>query len=294
MNKSRFRQLIEVHYFKGIVLVSGATFLLLSIPGFILNGDEYWSSYWPSLSAYIAIIAATATFYVQQKNDKKRQDKNRYIEFQEKLENVLTPIIINFLSDKGTSMNEDEAIDGLVKLLSLTSKIDMQRSLVLSSAVQNDSDIVDLRSFREVTAKIITRSENEQHVETIRNAVPNLAEYIDDLLNKREITIAGITDDDMKILGYWMLNFKNAEKAKYLVGVSTKTKRIVGAYALSEKPTLNEDDNRIFFNVKKDDKIYVETVNNSKEERGMPGLDTWTAQIQYFTIRAIWKVNQLH
>lgn len=301
------REKILQHIYIATLVGSLIFYGLLSIPGFVLKINDYWTGYWASIPTYLAVVIAVVTFHSQQEEhtrDLKKQEamekRNRYLEYQEKIENELIPKLANFSPMLKGTKTKPELVADLVALLSAADKMDLKRKVLLPDEYLEDDEITDLSEFTERTEEIVRNKDYNDVVNTVADIQSNFYLTInrirdemtvklkrekdkEDMLKggyvaeeKQSYVVDGETERiNSNILGNWILKYENAENAKYLVGVSTRDKRILGVYKLKGDPKQLDENNRVLFS--KEETLYIEK-SNKKEDRAMPGLDNWTSR----------------
>lgn len=242
-----------------------------------------WTNYWVMVAAVIPIAGALLSFYFQFEMNEYTKNKEKYLNFQESVQKQQAPKFINFSKTRSPAQKLQLAKD-LVALMYTSIDIDKKRiSLGIDS---DDPDISDLSDFNDRITQIIQDDDNSEIIAEVEKNYFDLHKFISDKnpskFSDSEATNNKIVSDktfmmnteDEKILGYWILSQFRARNAKYLIGVSTKDKRILGVYELNGDVDVDENTKRVLFYASK--RLYFD--GDREPSVTMPKLDKWTAQ----------------
>lgn len=151
--------------------------------------------------------------------------------------------------------------------------------------------------------------DNENIVNVVTSITPHLLGQVTELKDNvlldsgPELSCGKLLNTANMVLGFWILSYHKANNAKYLVGVSTKTKDCVGIFRLNKSAIRDENGGpRIYFRVnlglglgkpseeklhekakleKATDLVYLKGITKEKENTEIPRLpylSLWTAQ----------------
>ncbi|MDO7806004.1 hypothetical protein Q7Q91_13515 [Lactiplantibacillus pentosus] len=260
---------------------------------------EYWNNYWNVIPVFAAAVPAILTFFYNRNKEikarnnereakdkarieeKENKDKIQYAEIQHEIVDVAIPQIAMFNKKYPGKLSTEERVRNLIHLLYEQDNLDAKISMIKND---DDSRIDGRESIEPGIKKIIQDPTNKVVVEIVSESSAFLEQRIKELQEdirkdnkntKDKITIAN------RILGFWILNFQNANNAKYLLGVATSDKRCVGAFRL-HKSARSTENRRLWFHVDDGDIIYLEGVQENENSVGyktpFPYLDQWTAQ----------------
>lgn len=101
-----------------------------------------------------------------------------------------------------------------------------------------------------------------------------------------------INENDNKIPGWWVISEYYAKRAKYLVGVATKDRRVVGVYKLDGNNIVQSSEDRKYFNIDVSNRLFLENDDN-RQIRPFPRLDDWRAKnpVLYYLGYVNWLSN---
>lgn len=245
-----------------------------------------WTNYWVIVAAIVPIAGALLSFYFQFEMNEYTKNKEKYLNFQESVQKKQAPKFINF-SRKRETLNEKQKLQLAKDLVALMyTSIDIDKKRISLGIEADDPDISDLSDFNDRITQIIQDEANLEIIAEVEKNYFDLHKFISDKNSSKffdsESTSNKIDNDktfmmnteDEKILGYWILNQFRARNAKYLIGVSTKDKRILGVYKLNGDVDVDENTKRVLFHANK--KLYFDSDEN--QPITMPKLDNWTAQ----------------
>lgn len=284
---------------KTLLLVLVFTFTIAVILGLIFfNTTDYWDNFWNFWPGFLGGIIAIVLFINQIEIDKSEKKKTkddevrkeifqRYLDFQD---DMLTNIV-KLLLDFEPSLREDDSVtqnkqlaSSLVTLMYYVEdgqnrRFELQR--YLDNNELEDNRLLDFNDVSMQLDSIITDESNKTVVDIVRQSYPDLKASIDyRFANKIKSDQNSNKVQNDIILGSWILNKWSAQHAKYLVGVSTIDKRILGIFKITNPEYIDVDpnfENRIYFGngtetIKSVDK------DDNKNNLIMPHLDNWTAR----------------
>lgn len=252
---------------------------LLPIWGFFdkyFSNSYYWTNYWQVVGAILGFMGAILVFLWEAKNTSITSIKKEHRRFRSD-ESAKIISHINTIKNKEQNNENDvymEFIYIFTILLEVNSVLDKQGKYFIDQKDLYDfgdikSEISEIIKLHQVTVSKISSDYTELFKNIIIELDPDWnseAEKSFSIDNKSDITdneldingnqssnIANSSDKDIDVLGHWILNKSYAKRAKYLVGVSTKTKRVVRVFELADNGVAdyNEETGRILFNAEK-------------------------------------------
>jgi len=283
-----------------LITVTIFVFIALSfILGFIYNSTNYWNNFWnfwPSfLGAIIAIVIFISQIEIENSknrklkiNDNNEKIKNDYFKFQDDMMKNILKLLLDFSPElrEDTSKNKTKTKQlavSLVTLLYSASEAETQRNRIDKVIDDNNEDeqnrLVDFSEVDSQITQILNDNKNKDIIDLVEKTYPDLKAVIKSRTKFNKDTRADQKKDNDIILGHWILKLKNAQNAKYLIGVSTIDKRILGTFKIDngKKISRDEDTNRIYFGDGASPITNVDPDNN-KNNPIMPHLQNWISQ----------------
>lgn len=285
------------------------------------SGDSsFWTNYWTAIPVIVTGLFAIISFSYQYQDKQTRQDEdlkkqrklekekekaekekeraekyNSYLVQQEKIQNELVPKIASFSPEIRSTKNKSQLTKDLIILITTVMSLDADTNPYSTYNTDDSRNADYLAEFKAKIGIILNDPINKDIVKCVSNSYSLLNQWI---LSEKENYIAEqnldstiepddsgtkMTNKDQRILSAWVLSYSNAKKGKYLIGVSSSNKRIVGIYKLNGTPTLNNQNHRVKFDGEGTTRIYLEGETQIKndwleQKNTMPGLDNWTAQ----------------
>ncbi|MBZ5944178.1 hypothetical protein KII92_04330 [Leuconostoc gelidum subsp. gasicomitatum] len=273
----------------------------------------FWQNYWTGMPIFITLIIALASVYFQIRMENKKRTQEAYLKSQYDIERDIFPRFTIFSDDFSSSNSE------LINNLSLFSvtiyqlKLSQKNDKIIFSEDKGDY----LKDLESKVSEIVNNKKYEIIVSIVSNAAPIFSEVLGSLkkeysntsvkennqnaflhiIDENEHTIntdydKNICNLDQQILGYWIMKYSSARNAKFLIGVATKDKRVVGAYKLHKSARKPDENKRIYFDVQSSDRLYLETSEST--EKPFPHLENWTAQnpVLYYLDYINWKYGE--
>lgn len=262
-------------------------FLFLGIVGGLVgfNVDGYWTNYWTFFAGILPIIAVVLVFYAQLVVDKNTYNVQNYISLQNELQQEISDRLVHFT--EYSIVDKKVLISDLAFFLYSLQNIDIKRLQLDFDKDQNSENVTDFSEFSQRVHEIINSEKYSEIVQAVRQNFYDLGPIIDKKISDEN----KLTDD---ILGYWIVNEYRAKNAKYIIGVSTLDKRVLGIFKISDKNKISKDENngRVYFGGT--DAIMFQPKKDSSNSVYIPFLkEKWTAQNPVLYYKRFLKNNDL-
>ncbi len=291
----------ETWMFVGAIIILSGILLFSLISFFAVKSNDFWQNYWTGIPIFISLAIALGSFYVQMRTDKNKRNFEKYLEFQEYIEREMFPKIANFIGDK--KLDDRQLTNDLLQLLIAFDSLESKRKNLLTlNQREKEPEVAEyLEPLRKKLATIINDEKYAHIVEIVSKSLFPLSNVISDL-NKfyadeqmkgvDDVSLSIINDSDNKILGWWVISEYYAKRAKYLVGVATKDRRVVGVYKLDGNNVVQSSEDRKYFKVDVSNRLFLENDNN-RQTRPFPRLDDWRAKnpVLYYLGYVNWLSN---
>lgn len=313
--------MIKLKEIKSWKLITACVFVYI-IAGALLpvkHDTEYWTNYWQVMGASLGVLGTvfaviyeldnqkkTAIKEMAERKDKeeakyrnkKADDKEKAIEKIQYERHFLILTILNKLKNYKNQEFSAEISNNWCVVLE-----EIRRSLIIFDDPSCQLDRVFFASLKTQINLLRYKGEHanihQEELNILKNSFPvykDVFEFLDDSnsidrerhleyhINKVDkLNIESTKDID--VLGHWILNKSYAKRAKYLIGVSTKTKRVVRVFKLADNGVAdyNEETGRILFNAEKS--LYRDNTREVNESSlVLPELTNWTAMnpVLYF------------
>ncbi|CAK1248446.1 hypothetical protein [Fructobacillus tropaeoli] len=322
---SWFREhvLSKFNYENTLLFASIVIFIIFGIVSIIFfinpHKEGFWTNYWTGTPIVITIIAALSSFYIQSRINQKNSAHEDYFQYQDEIDKEIMPKFSSFqlVKDKNISQeNKEKLVENLSEILLAITISDNKRGDLVPTTeddtYQKGRAVIDYNDYfaRELQT-ILSKDEYKEVIQTVKDSHHYFEDALDNIVNEADINkLKEFSEEDRTrlqnyinvyddlILKAWVLKKANAEKAKYLIGVSTSNKTIVGAYNLSEhRINVDQSNNRIEFDVRKhENRLYLAGITDNYtngEKIKLPGLEKWTASnpVLYY-IRYLKVTNQ--
>lgn len=289
------------------------------------SNSYYWTNYWQVVGAILGFMGAILVFFWEAKNKNitsikkehrrfrseesakiishintiKNKDCNNeddvYMEFIYiftillQVNSVLDKQIKHFIDDKDQYNFYDikNEISEIMKLHPVTvDKISSDYTeLFKNIIIELDSEPKSDGNNADNKSNVIKNKSDSKDSCSVDNRPTSLDSKLDSTSCNESTSISDSSDKDIDVLGHWILNKSYAKRAKYLIGVSTKTKRVVRVFELADNGVdeYNEETGRIKF--KEDKTLYRDDASKgNKSSFTLSELDNWTAMnpVLYF------------
>lgn len=291
----------ETWMFIGSIIIFFGMLLFSLVSFFIFKSNDFWQNYWTGIPIFITLSIALGSFYVQMRMDKNKRNFEKYLDFQEYIEREIFPKIANFVGD--IELTDRELTNDLLELLIAFDSLESKRKNLLTlNQREKEPEVAEyLEPLRKKLANIINDEKYAHIVEIVSNSLFPLSNVIPDL-NKfyaeeqmkstNDASLSIINENDNKILGWWVISEYYAKRAKYLVGVATKDRRVVGVYKLGGNTVVQSSKDRKYFNVDVSNRLFLENDNN-RQMHPFPRLDDWRAKnpVLYYLGYVNWLSN---
>jgi len=321
LNDSRKSNIFSTSIENIMLFLSLFLLLILIVFSFICfftkQSVSFWENYWTGIPVFVTLIIALSSFYFQLRIENKRTKKNKMLKIQENIETEIIPKFTTF--SEISNKSDEQLINDLTELIVTVYQMDNMENENKKKYHESSHHSFDQGDYLpELKVRVSRILKNDQYgritnaisnshsifSSTINNLIKDSDSHIDQAVLaeesnykndlKKDINLP-INGEDMKILGYWILKYESAFEAKYLIGISTATKRVIGVYDIYHKATKPDENNRIRFNVNEKDRIYIES-NRPHQFVQFPGLENWTAQnpVLYYLDYLNWKNIKLN
>lgn len=241
------RKLKEIKNWNLLIIVVFIVIFCITIFLSFRGDSNSWTNFWQVIGAILGVVGAIlAIVYERREEDKVRRDKKRkdaHFELKDLSGNVDREIIpLLFELEKDDKIDDSRRHNYWVMVLSykvragdITSRLsdllnDESGHNHLSDANYDFSDVL-----LEIE-RLYNLPENKEIVDGIIDKYDHFPSFD----NKSEES-KDFRDNYVKVS--WILKREYAEKAKYLVGVSTKDKRIMRIFKLEENGVESQDEN---------------------------------------------------
>lgn len=282
--RQRFK--FETWMFIGSITILFCMLLFSLVSFFVFKSSDFWQNYWTGIPIFITLAIALGSFYVQVRTDKNKRNFEKYMDFQEYIEREMFPKIANFLGD--TKLDDGQLTNDLMELLIAFDSLESKRNNLLTlDQREKEPEVAEyLEPLRKKLATIINDEKFAHIVEIVSrslfplsNVIPDLNKFYaeEQMKSANDASLSIINDNDNKILGWWVISEYYAKRAKYLVGVATKDRRVVGVYKLGENTVVQSPEDRKYFQVDVSNRLFLENDNN-RQTRPFPRLDDWRAK----------------
>lgn len=240
-------------------------------------GTDYWENFWNIMAGIIGVIGAVFVFFLQTEKESNKTKIDRYLQLQNDVILNQATKIIDFDPDFIDKNETKHLVQTLASLLYSLQNADNQRKSIESYINDSDNNISDFSEINTKINEIIQNPQNDSIIKYLKSNYPDLAKNV----SERSIVLENKND---YILGHWYMSEQRAKKAKYLIGVSTSEKTILGTFKIDTpyKIEKSNDTNRLYFG-NASTPIYNAPAAKFDKTK-MPGLENWTAQnpIMYY------------
>lgn len=293
------------NYTKKILYGIISLIIISLIVGFDTDSKDYWSNFWnfwPNiLGAIVAIILFINQLQIDKKVNKdaieqqhKSEDIQRYLDFQDSMITKIAKLLLDFndgLRDNETRQKK-QLSTSLVTLLYAIQDGEKRREKIQPLIDDDDSQFLDFQDASTQINSIIADPKNEDIINIVKTSYPDLNNII--IKRKKEIEkIKNQSQNNEIVLGNWIINESSAKNAKYLIGVSTIDKRILGVFKATDSSKIervnNDGINRIHFEGM--EPVKSVTMDN-KNNMVMPMLEDWTSRNPILYYKKYLEVNE--
>lgn len=269
------------NFTKILLIILGVIFLsLLWLLKVSISDKNYWTAITTITTILVTIGIALLQMYEANKQKNKEKEERIVEKFNEKVattrERAVDPLVETYEKVKNNhsplnlSLN-DPLFKNLVEIFYRYKAVDKYRNIINGDG-SNKEDLLNQKllvefinddNFQEVKKKI------KENFPELKGVIKTISNFSD----KNKSTDGNSAHN--YILGDWVINRKNAEKVKILIGLSMD-KKIISIYLIDEAKYLDES-NRIRFKEKAILYDY-EFKKNSEIEHFNDFFEDWTAQ----------------